>query len=126
MNPVSIPPRTPTWTRSEDKAFENSLVRYPEGTPNRWHLIALQVPGKSPDDVLLHYHALVHDVEAIDSGAVQLPDYDDEEEEEEEEEEREGGGVGEPKGNGISFGGKVKRDERKRGLPWTPEEHKWV
>lgn len=104
------PQLTPTWTRSEDKVFENSLVRYPEGTPNRWCLIALQVPGKSPDDVRVHYQALVQDIEAIDCGAVELPEYEDDEDDD---------GFS-PR---IAFGSKTKREERKRGTPWTEDEH---
>lgn len=109
MNPMN--PAPPKWTRSDDKAFENALVRYPDGTPNRWHLISLELPGKAPQDVLLHYQALVQDIYAIDSGAVQLPDYDDDD------------GDYEPRASQMSFGSKSKKDERKRGTPWSEDEH---
>lgn len=112
MNPAS------TWTRSEDKEFENSLARYPDGTADRWFLISLHLPGKTPYDVQLHYQALVHDIEAIDSGAVQLPDYDDDCGKFDDDEEDDNSG-----GRKISFGSKAKREERKRGTPWTEDEH---
>ena len=107
-----------TWSKFEDKEFENSLVRYPDGTPERWLLISLEIPGRSADDVLAHYEALVHDVEAIEAGAVELPEYDDGEDDD--------GGFSPSGGDRsqINFGSpKGKREERKRGTPWTEDEH---
>ncbi|XP_027111292.1 transcription factor DIVARICATA [Coffea eugenioides] len=125
----SAPPHPPvvTWTKYEDKLFEQALVGFPEDLPNRWQKIADRVPGKTAEDVRVHYEALVHDVGEIEAGRVELPNYADEDE---------FFGWGEPlqpppesrTPNQISFGasGKAKHGdgERKKGTPWTEEEHR--
>ncbi|KAL0736597.1 hypothetical protein Bca4012_012807 [Brassica carinata] len=93
------------WTRSEDKIFEHALVLFPEGSPNRWEIIAGQLQ-KSAGEVREHYEALVHDVIEIDSGRVHVPDYVDD------------------SAGQISFGSKHGENERKRGTPWSESEHK--
>ncbi|KAL6005333.1 hypothetical protein ACLOJK_005898 [Asimina triloba] len=111
------------WSRSQDKLFEQALVVFPDETPDRWARIAAQVPGKSAWEVREHYEALLHDVYEIDSGRVEVPRY-----------------AGEPSwvvddriGSGqsqISFGGSGRgkaaegATERKKGVPWTEEEHR--
>ncbi|XP_038886543.1 transcription factor DIVARICATA [Benincasa hispida] len=106
------------WTRSEDKLFEEALVVVPANLPDRWQRVADHVPGKSPREVKDHYEALVHDVLEIDSGRVELPSYADE------------SAVGLPEWDSsgqISFGSKAKPggdNERKKGTPWTEEEHR--
>lgn len=104
------------WNRHDDKLFEKALVNFPEDMPNRWHKIAEQVPGKSVEDVRVHYDALLHDVLQIDSGRVELPKYPDD------------GFLGfeETAANQISFGGKPRQGDgdRKKGTPWTEEEHR--
>ena len=126
----SAPPHLPvvTWTKYEDKLFEQALVGFPEDLPNRWQKIADRVPGKTAEDVRVHYDALVHDVREIEAGRVELPNYADEDE---------FFGWGEPlqpppesrTPNQISFGasGKAKHGdgERKKGTPWTEEEHRY-
>ncbi|KAJ0045634.1 transcription factor DIVARICATA-like [Pistacia vera] len=109
----SSSPSTP-WNRLEDKLFEHALVLYPDEVPDRWQKIADQVPGKSPLDVKEHYEVLVHDVAEIDSGRVELPCYSDESPDWD-------------SASQISFGSKsVKQGEpeRKKGTPWTEEEHR--
>ncbi|KAL8090220.1 transcription factor DIVARICATA-like [Apium graveolens] len=104
------------WNRYDDKLFEKALVMFPEDMPNRWQKIAEQVPGKTVEDVRVHYDALLHDVLEIDSGRVELPKYPDD------------GFLGfEDSGaNQISFGGKARQGDgdRKKGTPWTEEEHR--
>ncbi|KAI8007281.1 Transcription factor SRM1 [Camellia lanceoleosa] len=56
-----------SWTKFEDKVFEQALVMFPEEMAERWEMIAEQIPGKSPEEVRAHYEALVHDVLEIDS-----------------------------------------------------------
>ncbi|GAB2229389.1 hypothetical protein Droror1_Dr00023529 [Drosera rotundifolia] len=118
------------WTRAEDKVFEESLVLYPENDSSRWARIAARIPGKTPVDVRDHYEALVHDIREIDDGRAEIPRYGDDGEDEEEdgEGEEEEGGFGAARGTGrIEFGcgGRKERDgERKRGTPWTEEEHR--
>lgn len=104
------------WTRIEDKLFENALVVVPEELPDRWQKIAEQVPGKSPRDVREHYEALVHDLHEIDSGRVETPSYADDSE----------AAAGWDSTSQISFGSKPRHSdaERKKGTPWSEEEHK--
>ncbi|KAJ8754524.1 hypothetical protein K2173_005685 [Erythroxylum novogranatense] len=108
------------WTRQEDKKFEDALVSFPEDVANRWQIIAQQV-GKSIGEVLEHYNALVHDVEKIDSGRVELPAYADDLSPDSDWD----------LGSGrISFsssaeiGNLGKNPDRKKGNPWSEEEHR--
>ncbi|CAN8298079.1 unnamed protein product [Cochlearia groenlandica] len=101
------------WTRTEDKMFEQALVFFPEGSLNRWDRIADQL-HKTSGEVRDHYEALVHDVYEIDSGRVDVPDYMDD-----------SAATGGWDSTGqISFGSKHGETERKRGTPWTENEHK--
>lgn len=112
------PPVQSTWTRVEDKLFEKALVLFPEDSANRWQKIADQVPGKSAEDVKVHYDALVQDVLEIDSGRVELPSYPDD---------NSFGFDPESSASQISFvSAKSKHGdvERKKGTPWTEEEHR--
>ncbi|CAL1407940.1 unnamed protein product [Linum trigynum] len=104
------------WTRFDDKKFEQALVLFPDDSPDRWLRIAEHV-GRSAAEVVEHYDLLVRDVYDIDSGRVNLPTYLDDS----------SFAGGEDSGQ-ISFGvgGKAKHGdgERKKGTPWTEEEHK--
>ncbi|KAJ4911638.1 Duplicated homeodomain-like superfamily protein [Raphanus sativus] len=101
------------WTRSEDKMFEEALVFFPEGSPNRWERIGYQLQ-KPAGEVREHYEALVHDVFQIDSGQVNVPDYIDDS----------AAAAGWDSAGQISFGTKHGERERKRGTPWSEDEHK--
>ncbi|XP_060212535.1 transcription factor DIVARICATA-like [Lycium barbarum] len=101
-----------TWTREDNKLFEEGLVLYPENIGDRWQLIADHVPGKTQDDIVAHYEDLVHDVCDIDSGRIELPSYTDDDPVELDQ---------------VSFGSNNKKNceiERKKGTPWTEEEHR--
>ncbi|KAL6986373.1 hypothetical protein U1Q18_019741 [Sarracenia purpurea var. burkii] len=106
-----------TWTRFEDKMFEHALLMFPEETVDRWQMIAQRLPGKSPEEVRAHYEVLVHDVFEIESGRVKLPIYADDT-----------ALVCEPESSQISFGSTGRNEhgegERKKGTPWTEEEHR--
>nr|GEY00702.1 transcription factor DIVARICATA-like [Tanacetum cinerariifolium] len=107
-----------TWSRYEDKLFEDALVMFPEDVIGRWQKIAASVPGKTPEEVRSHYEVLVHDLVLIDSGRVELPSYADDEM-------FVGWDNNEFRPSQISFGGaKNKEGERKKGTPWTEEEHR--
>ncbi|XP_014512566.1 transcription factor DIVARICATA [Vigna radiata var. radiata] len=118
-------PVQPTeWTRYHDKLFERALLLVPEDLPDRWNQIAVHVPGKTPAEVREHYDALVHDVFEIDSGRVEVPSYVDDLAPP-----QLSGGAGNSawdSANQISFGSKPKQGEteRKKGTPWTEEEHR--
>ncbi|KAL8162052.1 hypothetical protein V2J09_013541 [Rumex salicifolius] len=114
--------KSATWSRVEDKLFEEALVKFTdEEDPQRWRKIAGEIPGKSPADIRVHYEALVHDIREIDSGRVELPVYSD----------RSSNWLREPDSpmsSQISFGSGNKQKqsdgERKKGTPWTEEEHR--
>ncbi|RWV86340.1 hypothetical protein GW17_00051774 [Ensete ventricosum] len=107
------------WTREEDKLFERALVVFPEGTPNRWSAIATQLVGRSSVEMWERYQALVEDCDMIERGMIEVPDYwsktDD-------------GGSDHKSDGGIRHHqqptARGKREERKRGIPWTEEEHR--
>ncbi|KAK6926558.1 SANT/Myb domain [Dillenia turbinata] len=108
------------WTRVQDKLFEQALVLFPTDTPDCWENIASRVPGKSPLEVRQHYCDLVHDVFEIDSGRVELPSYADEDSNWAQAHESSSSGQ-------VSVGSskrKVGETERKKGVPWTEEEHR--
>ncbi|KAH6805736.1 Duplicated homeodomain-like superfamily protein [Perilla frutescens var. frutescens] len=103
---------TAAWSWVDDKIFEDALVKFPEGVVNRWEKIAGCLAGKSIDDVILHYEKLVYDVGQIESGLIEVPNYS-----ELTETETRGGGMS------SSSSGKRSQYERKKGKPWTVEEH---
>lgn len=112
-----------TWTRYEDKLFEDALVMYPDDVVGRWQKIADAVPGKTAEQVRAHYEVLVHDLLQIDSGQVELPSYADDDGDE-----SFLSWDPELRASQISFGmGKGSKHgdgERKKGTPWTEEEHR--
>ncbi|MQL80714.1 hypothetical protein Taro_013160 [Colocasia esculenta] len=119
-------PAQPAWTAAENKVFEAALVDFEEGRPDRWHRIAERIPGKTPWDVAEHYGRLEQDLRDIEAGVIELPEYADDcaartpwgpsgasGADQEQQQQRH-----------ISFGGsRAKAEERKKGTPWTPEEH---
>ncbi|KAL7231126.1 hypothetical protein ACSBR2_009402 [Camellia fascicularis] len=115
-----------SWTREQDKAFENALAIFSEDSSDRWEKVAAMVPGKTVEEIKHHYEILVEDINAIEADLVPLPHYKDSAS-------RAGDfGVGE---EGSQFGqmqsdsrhgGKSSRSdqERRRGIAWTEEEHR--
>lgn len=112
-----------TWTRYEDKLFEDALVMFPDDVIGRWQKIADAVPGKTAEQVRAHYEVLVHDLLQIDSGQVELPSYADDDSDE-----SFLSWDPELRASQISFGmtkgSKHGDGERKKGTPWTEEEHR--
>jgi hypothetical protein len=100
---------TRPWSKTEDKVFESALVLWPDHTPDRWAMVAAQLPGRTPREAWEHYEALVADVDLIERGAVDVPgcwDADDEE--------------------SSASGRRRARGERRRpGIPWSEEEHRY-
>lgn len=116
------------WTPEENKLFENALAVYDKDTPDRWHKVAEMIPGKTVVDVIRQYKELEVDVCNIEAGLVPVPGYTT------------------PTTTATSpftldwvntsgydgFKGCGKRSssvrplehERKKGVPWTEEEHK--
>ncbi|KAL6616425.1 hypothetical protein ACP70R_038695 [Stipagrostis hirtigluma subsp. patula] len=110
------PPAAPArpWSKAEDKVFESALVLCPEDAPDRWALVAAQLPGRTPREAWEHYEALLADVDLIESGAVDVPGSWDAEADDAEE--------GAPGRRGGS--GRGSRQDRRPGVPWTEEEHR--
>ncbi|KAK9153630.1 hypothetical protein Sjap_001110 [Stephania japonica] len=104
-----------TWTREQDKAFESALVAFPEGSADRWARIAAQVAGKSAAEARERFEELLHDVTEIDSGRVEPPCYSDDSSVDVDDFRQQ------PRQ--ISFAHK-RENERKKGVPWTEEEHR--
>ncbi|KAL8213892.1 hypothetical protein R6Q57_003341 [Mikania cordata] len=106
------------WTPVENKLFENALAKFDNDTPDRWQKVAEMVPGKTVADVIRQYKELEDDVSSIEAGYYPKYRY---------------------KNNNCSFplsksppysGGGMRsmcrpvEQERKKGVPWTEEEHK--
>lgn len=105
------------WTQQENKLFENALAQFDSRTPNRWERIAAMLPGKNVNDVISHYRDLEEDVNHIEAGLIPCPgystssftlDWD-----------KQAYCIGEKRS-----GGRFLDHERKKGVPWTEEEHK--
>ncbi|KAL5102430.1 hypothetical protein RYX36_006757 [Vicia faba] len=116
--------RTTKWSHEENKLFENALAVYDRDTPDRWHKVAEMIPGKTADDVMRQYKELEDDVCNIEAGLIPVPGYSaptspftldwvgN-------------SGYDASKGNGKrSSLVRAPEHERKKGVPWTEEEHK--
>ncbi|KAL6967640.1 hypothetical protein U1Q18_033449 [Sarracenia purpurea var. burkii] len=120
--------RTGKWTPVENKIFENALAVYDKDTPDRWQKVAAMVPGKTVREVMQQYKELEDDVSCIEAGLVPIPGY--------------GAspftlewgnthgleGITPACGPGgrrsSSALARPSEQERKKGVPWTEEEHK--
>jgi len=118
------------WTLEENKLFERALARVDWDAPDRWERVAALLPGRMVSDVVAHYDDLENDVCFIEAGLVPFPHY--------------GGGSaagftfdwdgGDDAAAGLGFKrscymagvkrGRGPDQERKKGIPWTEEEHK--
>uniref|UniRef100_A0A453QEL1 Myb-like domain-containing protein n=1 Tax=Aegilops tauschii subsp. strangulata TaxID=200361 RepID=A0A453QEL1_AEGTS len=126
---------TAAWTNEEDKAFENAVASGAppplDGVPEECWFAALaaSVPARSTEEVRRHYEALVEDVGAIDAGRVPLPRYAGEDSSaaataaapsKDRREDRKS--FDSDSGKGCSKA----EQERRKGIPWTEEEHRAV
>lgn len=123
------------WTPAENKLFENALAKFDNDTPDRWQRVAEMVPGKTVADVMRQYKELEDDVSSIEAGFYpkylynnstspftlewvnnhgfdmsKSPPYA-------------AGGKRSPVAV-VAGGGRPVEQERKKGVPWTEEEHK--
>ncbi|THU52841.1 hypothetical protein C4D60_Mb10t08170 [Musa balbisiana] len=116
------------WTREENKRFEDALAKFDGDTPDRWEKVAALIPGKTVTDVLSHYRELVDDVTEIEAGRVPCPVYYgtssftlDWENSYDSQGWKNTYCAG---GGGKRSGARASHHERKKGIPWTEEEHR--
>ncbi|EMS49234.1 Transcription factor MYB1R1 [Triticum urartu] len=113
------------WTLEENKVFEEALAAIDLDAPDRWEMVALMLPRKTVADVVNHYRALENDVGFIEAGLVPFPHYDSSSPSSGFTLDWDGGAAG---AGGFRRGYCLKRgradQERKKGVPWTEEEHR--
>jgi len=107
------------WTKEENKAFESALAMFDQESPDRWVHIAQMIPGKTVWDVMKKYEELIDDVKDIEEGRVPIPVYlassftlelvDNQNFDAYRKRSSRAGGTDQ---------------ERKKGVPWTEEEHR--
>ncbi|KAG6515952.1 hypothetical protein ZIOFF_026401 [Zingiber officinale] len=113
------------WTREENKLFENALAEFDRDTPDRWEKVAAYIPGKTARDVESHYRNLLEDVSKIEAGRFPCPGYDSSSFSMEWDSDYGYEAVKQPYCIGRKRSGACASDqERKKGVPWTEEEHK--
>lgn len=108
--------RSKAWTKEENKRFESALAIFDEKTPYRWYKVAEMIPGKSVYDVINQYRELVADVSDIEAGLVPIPGYL-----------ASSFTLELPDHRSFDVFRKRPRScdqERKKGVPWTEEEHR--
>nr|XP_043637502.1 transcription factor DIVARICATA-like [Erigeron canadensis] len=123
------------WTPLENKLFEDALAKFDKDTPDRWQLVAQMVPGKSVADVMRQYKELEDDVSSIEAGFYPKYGYNCSTSSFT----LEWGSNTEFDGYGslgkrslataatamtVVAAGRPLEHERKKGVPWTEEEHK--
>ncbi|KAJ0987865.1 hypothetical protein J5N97_006221 [Dioscorea zingiberensis] len=114
------------WTAGENKIFEKALALIDSNTPDRWKRVADMLPGKSVDDVITHYQDLEHDVSHIEAGLIPVPGYSSPSFTLDWENSNLGfEGLKQAYGAaGKRAAGRLSDQERKKGVPWTEDEHR--
>lgn len=124
------------WTAAQNQQFEDALALHDHLTEDRWQKVAELVAGKSAEDVQRHYEVLVEDVDDIEAGRIPLPAYAPSSPSP-----SPSSGVadkgfalgshGDKKQGGFSSTGGGQKSslskadqERRKGIPWTEEEHR--
>lgn len=117
------------WTPQENKLFENALAFYDKDTPDRWMRVAAMIPGKTVGDVIKQYKELEEDVSVIEAGLIPVPSYSTTTtssftlewvNDQGYDEFKQFCSVGEKR----SASTRPSEHERKKGVPWTEEEHR--
>ncbi|XP_017221962.1 transcription factor DIVARICATA [Daucus carota subsp. sativus] len=114
------------WSQEENKMFEDALALFDKDTPDRWHNVAAMIPGKTVSDVIKQYRELEEDVSDIEAGLIPEPEYACD-------------SFALEWTNHQGFDGmnqfyvrcgkrstltRPTDQERKKGVPWTEEEHR--
>uniref|UniRef100_A0A803LZS1 Uncharacterized protein n=1 Tax=Chenopodium quinoa TaxID=63459 RepID=A0A803LZS1_CHEQI len=110
-------PNLVSWTREEEKAFENAIATHSIDKSNEeWDKVASMVPTKTIEEIKQHYEFLVEDVGAIEAGKDQRGNSN------------QGNGYSafgpSSMGNNTTKANSKLEQERKKGIPWTEEEHR--
>lgn len=138
------------WSYEEEKAFENAIAMHwiEEDSKEQWEKIASAVPSKSMEELKQHYQFLLDDVSAIEAGQIPLPNYAGGEEATSSNKELHGSskvsssdkrsnsnfrsgfsGFGQDSSGHSGKGGggssRSSEQERRKGIPWTEEEHRY-
>lgn len=133
------------WSKEEEKAFENGIAMHwvdEDSKEQYWEKIASNVPSKSMEELKQHYEMLVEDVRAIEAGHIPLPNYVGEEATSSNKDSLAASSSSEKRSNnicgygsgsgfsGLGHGGKAgssrQDQERRKGIPWTEEEHRYL
>ncbi|XP_043697899.1 transcription factor DIVARICATA-like isoform X2 [Telopea speciosissima] len=113
------------WTHEENKMFENALAVYDKDTPDRWYKVAEMIPGKTVGDVVKQYRELEEDVCEIEAGRIPIPGYRTSSFTLEWVNDSGFNGLKQDYGPGGRRSSSGRPDqERKKGVPWTEEEHR--
>ncbi|KAJ6407768.1 hypothetical protein OIU84_011127 [Salix udensis] len=114
------------WTPEENKQFENALALYDKDTPDRWLKVAALIPGKTVGDVIKQYRELEEDVSDIEAGLIPIPGYNSDSFTLEWVSDQGYDGLKQFYSPGGKRGTATRPSEleRKKGVPWTEEEHR--
>ncbi|KAL5220328.1 hypothetical protein ABZP36_025041 [Zizania latifolia] len=112
------------WTAEENKVFEKALAQIDRDAPNRWELVAAMLPRKTVMDVVNHYKDLENDVDSIEAGLVPFPRYNSLSSASAFTLQDWDGSDGVFRRGCYLKRGRAPDQERKKGVPWTEEEHK--
>lgn len=133
------------WSKEEEKTFENAIAMHwvDEDCKGQWEKIASMVPSKTMDELKQHYQLLVEDVSAIEAGHIPLPNYVGEEASSSNKDcHGFSGAMASDKRSNCGFGGGFSglghdstghggkggsrsEQERRKGIPWTEDEHRY-
>ncbi|KAI3761243.1 hypothetical protein L1987_51655 [Smallanthus sonchifolius] len=128
------------WSKEEDKAFENAIANHwNEDSKQHWNTIASLVPTKTIPELKQHYQLLVEDVDDIEGGLIPIPKYLGEESSSSSTKDTKHQGLNSNRRSSCNYtngfdhdstsqgGGKGNsgaEQERRKGIPWTEEEHR--
>ncbi|MED6159501.1 hypothetical protein PIB30_042824 [Stylosanthes scabra] len=108
------------WSKEENKKFESALAIFDKETPDRWLKVAAMIPGRSVYDVIKQYKELEDDVNDIEAGRVPVPGYIASSFTFELLHNHNHDGSRRRSNTGV----RPSDQERKKGVPWTQEEHR--
>jgi len=110
------------WSAGDIKTFEDVYAKHLEEEVNDklFAKLASLLPGKSQDQVSKYFRELEEDVRRIETGEIPLPSYRDSVSSDGDLDDGADAGT---TGNGGAKG-KGSDQERRKGIPWTEEEHR--